>query len=273
MSYDALGQGGLDYLSCRYGKSKIMFRGPRRDLSKPYVAFFGGTETYGKFIAQPYPALIEPALGLQCVNLGCGNAGIEAFAADPHLTEVGVGARVSVIQVMGAQNMSNRFYAVHPRRNDRFVKASQLMATIFRDVDFAEFNFTKHMLMHLQSLSPERFAALRDELQEAWLARMRVMLQRMRGKTVLLWFSAAAPDTDTYALGLDPWFVMRPMLDALRSETTEIVEVTVSPTALAAGTSGMVFTEMERPAAQAVLGPAAHHEAADALLPVLQKLA
>ncbi len=36
---------------------------------------------------------------------------------------------------MGAQNLSNRFYAVHPRRNDRFLRASTLMKTIFREVD------------------------------------------------------------------------------------------------------------------------------------------
>ena len=36
-------------------------------------------------------------------------------------------ARLTVLQVTGAQNMSNRFYSVHPRRNDRFLKASPLL--------------------------------------------------------------------------------------------------------------------------------------------------
>ncbi|MEL7098122.1 MAG: DUF6473 family protein, partial [Pseudomonadota bacterium] len=31
MSYDA-GHGGLDYLPCRYGASKVLFRGPRKSL-------------------------------------------------------------------------------------------------------------------------------------------------------------------------------------------------------------------------------------------------
>ena len=46
MTYDALGAGALDYLPCRYGTSKLLFRGPRRPLKEPYIAFLSGTETY-----------------------------------------------------------------------------------------------------------------------------------------------------------------------------------------------------------------------------------
>ena len=55
-----------------------------------------------------------------------------------------------MIQVSGAQNLSNRFHAVHPRRNDRFLRASTLLKTIYRDVDFTEFNFTRHLLTTLR---------------------------------------------------------------------------------------------------------------------------
>lgn len=34
MTYDALGAGALDYLPCRYGTSKLLFRGPRRPVKK-----------------------------------------------------------------------------------------------------------------------------------------------------------------------------------------------------------------------------------------------
>ena len=36
MAYDNPGDGALDYFPCRYGKSKLMFRGPRRRLEAPY---------------------------------------------------------------------------------------------------------------------------------------------------------------------------------------------------------------------------------------------
>ncbi len=272
MSYDAMGQGGLDYLPCRYGTSKVLFRGPRRSLDKPYIAFFGGTETYGKYIERPFPDLVEDQLGMACVNLGCTNAGIDVFANDPYLNDVAGAAQVTVLQVLSAQNMSNRFYSVHPRRNDRFIKPSTLLEAIFREVDFAEFNFNKHMLGRLHEISAERFAAVREELQQAWMARTRLMLRRIPGKTVLLWFGDHAPEEAPTDLGSDPWFVGRDMIEALRSEVTEIVEVKASDAARAQGTQGMVFPELDRPSAVKMLGPMAHAEAAEALTRTLKTL-
>ncbi|UOA28364.1 DUF6473 family protein [Pseudosulfitobacter sp. DSM 107133] len=272
MTYDAMGQGALNYFPCRYGTSKVLFRGPRKSLKKPYIAFFGGTETYGKFLARPFPDLLEESLGMPCVNLGCTNAGVEVFASDPQLSEIGAGAKVTVLQVLSAQNMTNRFYSVHPRRNDRFLKPSGLLEAIFRDVDFAEFNFNKHMLIHLNTVSPERFRTVREELQSAWIARMRHLLARIPGKTVLLWFGQADPDNRENGMNHDPWFVTREMIETLRNEVTEIVEVQASEQAMEQGTDGMVFSEMERQAAETMLGPVAHQEAAAALEPVLRRL-
>ena len=65
MAYEKLGHSPLDYMPCRYGASKLLFRGPRRVLEAPYVACLGGTETYGKFIEAPFPALIEAQTGVR----------------------------------------------------------------------------------------------------------------------------------------------------------------------------------------------------------------
>ena len=78
---------------------------------------------------------------------------------------------------MGAQNMSNRFYQVHPRRNDRLTRVSTVMQAIFPEVDFSEFCFTRHLLTRLAEVAPERFPILREELQAAWTARMRTFLE------------------------------------------------------------------------------------------------
>ncbi len=59
MTYDTLGAGALDYMPCRYDGSKLLFRCPERRLDAPFVAFFGGTATYGKYIKNPFPALVE----------------------------------------------------------------------------------------------------------------------------------------------------------------------------------------------------------------------
>ena len=270
MSIDVLGPGALDYLPCRYGASKLLFRGPKRTLDQPYIAFIGGTETYGKFIQKPFPALVEAAMKKTCVNFGFLNAGVDVFVRDPFVLDAANKADVTVIQVMGAQNMTNRFYSVHPRRNDRFIAASQLLGVIYREVDFSEYHFTRHMLSDLMTLSADRFEAVRSELQQAWLARMRLLLAQITGKTVLVWFAENPPsqgdDTSGDLLGSDPLFITRQMLDELAPLVTETVVVEPSTQAMDAGTEGMVFSELETVAAQQMLGPQAHAEAAEAII-------
>lgn len=276
MTYDALGPGALDYLPCRYGSSKLLFRGPRRDLETPYLAFVGGTETYGKFIEKPFAARVEEKIDTTCVNFGFPNAGIDAFAHDPFVVGATENAKITVVQVLGAQNMTNRFYAVHPRRNDRFVSASQMLQTIYREVDFADFHFNKHMLNRLMVVSPGRFEAVRAELQQAWLARMRLLLGQIKGKTILLWLSDHAPASngamDVETLGSDPLFVTREMMDEIAPHATKVVEVVASKESLAAGTDGMVFSQLEAMAAAEMMGPVAHTEAADAIVDAIRTL-
>lgn len=276
MSNESMGPKALDYLPCRYGTSKLVFRGPRRDLTRPFVAFVGSTETYGKFIAEPYPSLVEKSLQLACINFGLLNAGIDAFVHDPFVVETASQAEVTVVQVMGAQNMTNRFYTVHPRRNDRFVSASSLLQTIYREIDFSEFNFNKHMLSDLLTVSPDRFETVKLELQQAWLARMRLILGGIKGKTILLWFAAGAPPeqaaNDANGLGGDPLFITRQMIDEVTPMVTKVVTVSASLQAASDGTQGMVFGELDAPAAQQMLSPLAHKEAAAAVVGAIQTL-
>ncbi|WP_010137395.1 DUF6473 family protein [Oceanicola sp. S124] len=273
MSFDQLGRGGLDYFPCRYGQSKTLFRGPRRRIDGDFIAFLGGAETYGKFIAHPYPAILEERLGLPAVNLGWANAGVDAFLCDPDLLRVVAQARVAVIRLPGAQNMSNRFYAVHPRRNDRFLQASTLLQTVYREVDFTEFHFTGHLLGSLRAQSRDRFAMLREELQQAWVARMGQLLDRIPVPVLLLWFADHEPGApDDEALDRDPLFVTREMLAALTDRVNGLVTCVPSPSAQAEGTAGMIFSAMEAPAAAEQLSSAAHGEVAEALAEPLKAL-
>ena len=277
MSYEVLGAGALDYAPCRYDGSRILFRGPLRRLDQPYVAFLGGTDTYGKFIEAPFPALLENTTGINCVNFGVANAGVDVFLSDNFLRNAANSARVTVLQVVGAQNLSNRFYTVHPRRNDRFLKASETLMAIFPEIDFSEFHFTRHMLSALYAVSPDRFVSVRNELQQAWTNRMKTLCRMLEGKTLLLWFSEHAPlSKENHAVDpirqKDPWFVTRHMLRELSDYVSEYQEVVASQAAVQAGTKGMVFSEMEALATRRLLGPQAHAEAAAALGPTLLKL-
>jgi len=271
MSYLRQGNSPLNYLPCRYNGSKLMFRGPRRQLNGDYAAFLGASETYGKFIAHPFPDLIEVQTGMKCVNFGWPNAGVDAFLNDSSLLRVATGARIRVIQVPCAQNLSNRYFAVHPRRNDRFLQASGLLRDLYEKVDFTDFNFTRHMLGHLVKVSPERFTLIREELQTTWIARMKMLLKRITCPVILLWFSARKPDEANTSLNVsdDPVFVTRDMIEAMRPMVSCIAEITASSAAVSQGTNGMVFSDFEAPAASVLLGPAAHQEAAEILSPMI----
>lgn len=271
MTFYQRGASALDYLSCRYGRSKLMFRGPRRKLNNKHVAFIGSTATFGKFVKTPFPDIVEQNLGLPCVNFGCMNAGVDAFINDPFVPQAASEARVSVIQIMGAQNMSNRMYSVHPRRNDRFVKESNLLSTIYPDVDFTEFHFNKHLLQHLAGVSHDRFRAIETELRDAWVARMIQFLTDIDGKTLLLWVSNRHADDEDDG-SCDPHLINREMLNRVSGHATRMVEVVISPDAQATALEGMIFGEAEAPLVQDLLGPAGHHEVAEAITPVLKDM-
>ena len=271
MAYAYPGAGALDYFPCRYGTSRLVFRGPRRMLERPYVAVLGGTETYGKFVPHPFPALIEADTGLQMVNLGCVNAGLDVYLNEPAVTEIAAAADVVVLQIVGAQNLTNRFYAVHPRRNDRLLGATPLLRSMFREVDFTEFNFTRHMLRTLRAAAPDRFEALAEELRATWLRRMQQLLQRLPNRVVLLWMAAQGPGAPQRParLDADPMLVDAAMVAAVRPLTAAYVEAISSGTARARGTEGMAFSPLDEPAASGLPGPAVHAEVADLLRPVL----
>lgn len=256
---------GID--QCRYDGSRLLFRGPRRTLEGEFVACLGGTETFGKFISEPYPDLLERMSGMACVNFGWPNAGVDVFAKDRALLDCAGRARLCVLQVPGALNMSNAYYRVHPRRNDRFLQAADALRELFPEVDFTEFSFTGHLLRHLHGLSEERFASVRHALEGAWVAGMKGLIQAIGAPVALLWLSARTPDTDA-ALWEDPALVTRDMLEALRNDVQSIVEP-----GLSAADRGLQVAPLPSPhdrrLAQEVLSPRAHERAAEALRPVL----
>jgi Domain of unknown function (DUF6473) len=272
MRHDSLGELSLNYAPCRYGNSRVFFRGPRQSLIGPYVAFVGGTETYGKFVENPFPGLIGDAAGVQAVNLGCVNASIEAFVQEPAVWTVCHDAVLNIVQVMDAHSLSNRFYAVHPRRNDRFLSASTVLQALYPEVDFTEFCFLRHMLTALHDVSRERFRIVCAELQAAWVARMKRFLAEIGPRTLLLWLSDHMPSDVPWneredAFGPAPLFVSRAMLDQLRPLVRGIAMVQPSVRAREAGVEGMVFGAGQAAAAALVPNLQTHREVADALLP------
>lgn len=259
MKYEIGRADTLDYVPCQYGASKLVFRGPKKSTLADYITVLGGTEVYGRFIGRPFADLVEDRIGLPCLNLGCQNAGIDAFLYDADIMTLAKGARLTIVHVMGAQNMSNRFYRVHPRRNDRFLGPSPMLKSIYQEVDFTDFSFTRHMLSTLQMVSAERFGILRDELSNAWIARMRLLLQTIDGPVLLLWLREEMPN----GLGAEPLFVGADMVRDVAEGTLGVVELPVRR----AGNDldGMVFAPMEGSIAAQMLSTETHGEIAAAL--------
>lgn len=275
MRHDTLGEAGLIYAPCRYGNSRLFFRGPRRPLDGRYIAFVGGTETYGKFVGAPFPSLVEERLGVTCVNFGCVNASVEAFLHEKEVLASCREAELTVVEITGSHNLSNRFFTVHPRRNDRFVRASTILQALYPDIDFSEFCFTRHMLTRLHDADPQRFAIVREELQTAWSARMRTFLNELGPRTLLLWFADHLPSDAPYERRGDggwanPLFVTRRMVDGLRPLVRGVVMAQPSPRALARRGEGLIHLPHQAAAAAGLLGVAAHEEAAALLSGVVQ---
>jgi hypothetical protein len=270
MGVPDVSRGVMEYYPYRIGRSGLLFRGPKRQMSGRYVAVIGGSETYGKFVAEPYPAQLETRTGLPVANFGCMHASVGVFADDDAVVDRCRAADVTVIQIMGAANISNRFYTVHPRRNDRFLRASQPLRALYPCVDFAEFNFTGHLLTSLRDRSEDAFEEVRDEVQRVWLDKMNLLIDRIGGKIVLLWMSSRDPgDRGELCCDADPLFVDRPMLAALRDDVSAIVEVVASDDARSEGLENKVFNRLEALAAAEVPGPRFHGEVATALTDAL----
>ncbi len=274
MAYAFPGAGALDYFPCRYGTSRLLFRGPRRVLDRPFVALLGGTETYGKYVPRPYPALIESATGLRMVNLGCVNAGLDVYLNETSVTQIAAEADLVVVQLVGAHNLTNRYYTVHPRRNDRFLGATPLLRSMFREVEFTEFHFTRHMLQSLHAVSEERFDVVAEDLRSAWTERMHRLLARLPTKVVLLWMAGRRPPVASGRadLSADPLLINAEMISAIRPLAAAYVEAISSPEARARGVQGMSFGPMDAPAAAGLPGPAVHEEVARKLAPVITSL-
>ncbi|MCU4655070.1 DUF6473 family protein [Roseibacterium sp. SDUM158016] len=271
MSFEKRAAMPLDYGLVTYPGSVLRFRGPVADLAPGHVLCLGGAETFGRFVSAPWPTQLAARLGVRVTNMGVPAAGLDVIASDPAVAAAAETARAIVLQVPGAQNLSNRFYSVHPRRNDRFVKASSMLHTIYRDVDFTEFHFTRHLLSHLKATSPERFGILRHELQMAWRARMAAYLEAAKVPVHLLWLARRAPETEEPATGFgpDPLFVTREMIDDVAKGAASLT-VVADPARRGDGPArGMFFARREEAAARALPGVEAHEAACAALIPHL----
>jgi hypothetical protein len=225
----------------------------------------GGSATLGKSVTQPFPALVAGATGLQVLNLGALNAGPAVYLSDPGVLHLISRAEAAVVQVTGAETMSNPYYTVHARRNDRFLSATPALRALFPELDVTEIHFTRHLLQVLAATDPVRFDVVVQSLKAAWVVGMQSLIAQLPRHRWLLWVSDSPPPqrADTLAPGTGPLFVDAGMLERFHPQTGDVLVVVPSPTARDSddnpGPGPM----------QGLPGAAAHREVADVLGPVI----
>lgn len=269
----------FDYRIYRFGRSRQVFRGPQPDLRGRYLCFLGASETFGRFAEQPFPALVGAWSGLRSLNLGTDGAGPGFFLNDPDVLRAASGAEVCVVQAMCATAISNRMFSVRPRRNLRLHAVSDLLRSMFPEVDFDRFSFVRPMLRHLQAVDATRFRLVENEMKNAWIGRTQTLLEAVETRTVLLWFAQRPPQDgggfDDPAGG--PLFVDRAMLDTVRRAADGYVEV-VSRRGLPQDLRIDGHAVLHRPSGEPINqnrdlpSPEMHLDAAEALVPEIDRL-
>ena len=259
---------GFDYAPCRYNGSRLWFRGPRRTLRAPYVVCMGGSDVYGRFLTQPWPSLLEAQIGCPVANMGVENAGIDAYLNDPGALMTAANAAVVVLQLGCSHNTSNRFYSVHPRRNDRFLRASKQLETLYPEMDFTEVHFTRHLLSRLFEICPERFEIVAGEARSAWRARAKSLFKHMNGALFLFWFASKPMVDETATAQIGEPFLTRSAVESLSPYAQGLIELV--PDNWRAGIDDLAIPPLERSRAAHLAGPAAHRAAADRVASAIQ---
>ena len=249
--------------------SRMPFRGPAVSLDRGYVLCLGGSETYGKFVADPFPRLLARRMGVPILNMGAMNAGLDFLITDAAVARAIDGAEAVVLQVPGAANLTNRYYSVHPCRNDRFVRASGALMRLLPGLEVTDIHYTRHLLSRLQTLSTPAFQRVVQALRDRWRDRMGLLLDRIAPPVHLLWASSRPADGWVPARDLvaDPLFVTPPMLAAMRPRVATMTEVATPPRRSVARWRPALGAADQ--AARALPGAAFHLRTASALLPHL----
>lgn len=264
------GAGAPDYCACRYGRSRSVFRGPQVSLDLPYIAMLGGSLTFGMWVHTPFPALVAAATARPVVNLGVHHGGPDVYLSDPEILNIVARADVAVVQATGAETLTNPFYSVHSRRNDRFLAATPALRELFPEVDFTDIHFVRHLLQVLQRVDSHRFALVVQALKATWVARMQELLVHLPLRRRLLWVAEQAPPDRADMLGPGgPLFVDAPMLERLRPLAGDVIVAVPGTEARLsdAAAAGPAWDRASRP--DDLPGPETHRLVAAMVLPAI----
>lgn len=223
--------------------SGVTLRGPVPDFDAPFVALWGSSEIFGKYVEYDVSQHLMQALGMQVVNFGIMNAGVDVFAWRHLFGYWSRRAHKNIVQTLPARHRSNRFYKVHPLRNDRLIQVSGDLKRLFPEVNFLEMYFVGHLWDALYKTCADRARVASETIEDEG---QRLFAQMIHDGPV-----------STVALHIDG-----PSFHRSHCPLIEHLTYTPSRDVVLKGQLGMVYHEFERAAACRSLSAAAHAELA-----------
>ena len=82
MSYVAMDVRPVDFILCRYGNSKNLFRGPKKSCMHSYGVCLARADTFGGKGPDPFSAMLEREMGMPILSLGAQHYGAGFYTED-----------------------------------------------------------------------------------------------------------------------------------------------------------------------------------------------
>ncbi|MGB1234325.1 MAG: DUF6473 family protein, partial [Planktomarina sp.] len=201
-------------LDGEYQLGRLHFRGRQIQTTRAHITLLGGTETYGRFMPDPYAKGLRRVLDCPVRNLGVINGGLDCLQRVMQLLQPQDRVQSIVLETPGLLMQSNPFYDVHPYRNDRITRLKPLFLNVFPKVDELTLHFVGHLWHQCKTWHPEQAGRLVQMLRDTWLNTMEGILLNCPAPVHLLHFAGNSAGGPRVTLPM-----IQALKDGLRSTT------------------------------------------------------
>lgn len=199
---------------------KMPLRGPAPDELRKgeYIVCVGAAQTFGCYVEEPYPYLLQKELNIPVLNLGVSGAGPSFFKDREAWLKLMNNAKFAIVQVMSGRSASNSMFKSQGRAMLTRVSDQREIASGFAWEEI------------IKNSSSEQIDFLVQETRKNWEHDMNTLLNKIEVPKILLWFSKRKPNyleehNDVYKLlGEFPQLVNDAMLESVKPSADYYVE-------------------------------------------------
>ena len=164
----------FDYQIYQY--KNWLLRGPKPDLTKPYICFIGAAQTFGRYCQRPFVHQVSQHLGIPAMNFGIAGADPSYFLKDDIISCANESV-LTVFQVLSARSCTNSLFTNKSGCREGFAYGQPMVSNNFwakgQDVKIVQ------------------------ESQDQYIKTMKKLFTLVRGKKVLFWISTRQPKHNT----------------------------------------------------------------------------